>query len=288
MDARGIIKDRQVRHTSAALMKHEIRLALPTNEDLSNFAGAFENGFSMPKFNRAMRRTAREFASEAAVPFLGVGAASVGAGIAAGIAANTLEKRRPEKNGDVIKEGVFQYVANIAMCGFGAGAGLTVANTMGMTKFRNPIGRLGVIVAGLAGGIVAGATLANPLSNTLESFIERRTRKGEPAPAHISGRKLEGADCLLHVDDVPTAFSVAGVQALKPWLPPFFLMSGIKTAYGYRNVEPVAHMSPIPVGKRMPLQLSDTSPASVNEQEDSLMLPYKISPLSTSLNRPVK
>jgi hypothetical protein len=262
-------------HTvSEQLMKHEIRLALPTNEDLSNFKGAFEGGtFSLPDFKRAMRRTSREFVSEAAVPFLGVGAASVGAGMVAGWMANKVEHRRPEKNADVMKEGVFQYVANIAMCGFGAGLGLGVSNAMGFTKFRNPVARLGSIVGGLGVGIVAGANLANPLSNFMEESIERKTHKGKPAPAHISGRKLELSDGLLHVDDVPTAFSVAGVQALKPWLPPFFLMSGIKTAYGYRNVEPVAHISPIPVGKRMPLQLFDATPQQPlkpNEDESAL------------------
>ena len=239
---------------TAMLTRHELRLALPTNEDLSDFAGAFENGrFSFKSFQTAMGRTAKEFVSEAAVPFLGVGLASVGSGVAAGFLANHLQGKSAKKNDDVVKEGIFQYVANIAMCGFGAGVGLAVSNALGFTKFRNPMARFATVVAGLGAGIYAGALIANPLSDKVESQIKRRQSAKHHAPS--GGRKLEFADGVLHVDDIPTAFSVAGVQALKPWISPFFLMSGIKTAYGYRNVEPLAHSSPIPVGRHEPLQL---------------------------------
>ncbi len=242
------------RKAARVLVRHELRLALPTNEDLSDFAGAFENGhFSFKSFQKAMGLTAKEFMSEAAVPFLGVGLASVGSGVVAGFLANRLQGKSDKKNDDVVKEGIFQYVANIAMCGFGAGAGLTVSNALGFTKFRNPLARFATVVAGLGAGIYAGALIANPLSNKVESQMKRRQSAKHLAPS--GGRKLEFADGILHVDDIPTAFSVAGVQALKPWISPFFLMSGIKTAYGYRNVEPLAHSSPIPVGRHEPLQL---------------------------------
>jgi hypothetical protein len=242
------------RKAARVLVRHELRLALPTNEDLSDFAGAFENGhFSFKSFQKAMGLTAKEFMSEAAVPFLGVGLASVGSGVVAGFLANRLQGKSDKKNDDVVKEGIFQYVANIAMCGFGAGAGLTVSNALGFTKFRNPLARFATVVAGLGAGIYAGALIANPLSDKVESQMKRRQSAKHHAPS--GGRKLEFADGILHVDDIPTAFSVAGVQALKPWISPFFLMSGIKTAYGYRNVEPLAHSSPIPVGHHEPLQL---------------------------------
>ncbi len=242
------------RKATRVLARHELRLALPTNEDLSDFGGAFESGrFSFKSFQTAMGRTAKEFVNEAAVPFLGVGLASVGSGVAAGFLANHLQGKSAKKNDDVVKEGIFQYVANIAMCGFGAGAGLAVSNALGFTKFRNPMARFATVVAGLGAGIYAGALIANPLSNKIESQIKRRHPAKQHGPS--GGRKLEFADGVLHVDDIPTAFSVAGVQALKPWISPFFLMSGIKTAYGYRNVEPLAHSSPIPVGRHEPLQL---------------------------------
>ncbi len=242
------------RKATRALTRHELRLALPTNEDLSDFAGAFENGrFSFKSFQKAMGLTLKEFTKEAAVPFLGVGLASVGSGVASGFLANHLQGKSAKKNDDVIKEGIFQYVANIAMCGFGAGIGLAVSNALGFTKFRNPLARFATVVAGLGAGIYAGALIANPLSDQIESQLRRRKSAKHHAPS--GGRKLEFADGVLHVDDIPTAFSVAGVQALKPWISPFFLMSGIKTAYGYRNVEPLAHSSPIPVGRHEPLQL---------------------------------
>jgi hypothetical protein len=227
-----------IHQVSKRLMRHEIRLVLPTNEDLSDFAGAFEGGqFSFKSLKKAMHRTAEEFGKEAAIPFLGVGFASVGSGILAGFLANHLSGQGREKDQDVVKEGIFQYVANIAMCGFGAGAGLTIANALGFTKFRNPLARFATIVGGLGLGIYGGALLATPLSNAVEAQMNQRHPKKTGASS--AGRKLEIADGILHVDDVPTAFSVAGVQALKPWIPPFFLMSGIKTAYGYRNVAPL-------------------------------------------------
>jgi hypothetical protein len=233
-----------IHHVSKRLMRHEIRLALPTNEDLSDFAGAFEGGqFSFKSLKKAMHRTAEEFGKEAAIPFLGVGFASVGSGVLAGFLANHLAGQGREKDQDVVKEGIFQYVANIAMCGFGAGAGLTIANALGFTKFRNPLARFATIVGGLGLGIYGGALLATPLSNAVEAQMNQRHPKKTGASS--AGRKLEIADGILHVDDVPTAFSVAGVQALKPWIPPFFLMSGIKTAYGYRNVAPLP-LDPLP------------------------------------------
>ncbi|XVJ51242.1 MAG: hypothetical protein HEQ32_03815 [Vampirovibrio sp.] len=233
-----------IHQVSKRLMRHEIRLALPTNEDLSDFAGAFEGGqFSFKSLKKAMHRTAEEFGKEAAIPFLGVGFASVGSGILAGFLANHLSGQGREKDQDVVKEGIFQYVANIAMCGFGAGAGLTIANALGFTKFRNPLARFATIVGGLGLGIYGGALLATPLSNAVEAQMNQRHPKKTGGSS--AGRKLEIADGILHVDDVPTAFSVAGVQALKPWIPPFFLMSGIKTAYGYRNVAPLP-LDPLP------------------------------------------
>ena len=208
------------------LFHHELRLLLPTAEELGELKG------------NVLQTTAKEFVSEAAVPFMLVGGASVLAGVSGGLIANKLNHAPPEKNMDVVKEGIFQYVANIVMCGMGAGVGLLVANLAGFTKQEKPLFRFGTIVAGLAGGIAVGAAIANPLCNVIEQWLPAK-HKGSG-----KGRKLEWQDAILHVDDVPTAFSVAGVQALKPLLPMFFIPSGLKAAIGYRNEEPLAHLSP--------------------------------------------
>ena len=209
------------------LFHHELRLLLPTAEDLGELKG------------NVLQTTAKEFVSEAAVPFMLVGGASVLAGVAGGLIANKLNTAPPEKNMDVVKEGIFQYVANIVMCGIGAGVGLLVANLAGFTKQEKPLLRFATIVAGLAGGIAAGAAIANPLCNKIEQWLPANKQNQSS-----KGRKLEWQDAILHVDDVPTAFSVAGVQALKPLLPMFFIPSGLKAAMGYRNEEPLAHLSP--------------------------------------------
>jgi len=208
------------------LFHHELRLLLPTAEELGEMKG------------NVLQTTAKEFVSEAAVPFMLVGGASVLAGVSGGLMANKLNNAPPEKNMDVVKEGIFQYVANIVMCGMGAGVGLLVANLAGFTKQEKPLWRFGTIVAGLAAGIATGAAIANPLCSVIEKWMPAKHQSSG------KGRKLEWQDAILHVDDVPTAFSVAGVQALKPLLPMFFIPSGLKAAIGYRNEEPLAHLSP--------------------------------------------
>ncbi|MCS6267871.1 MAG: hypothetical protein H2174_09935 [Vampirovibrio sp.] len=208
------------------LFHNELRLLLPTAEELGELKG------------NVLQTTAKEFVSEAAVPFMLVGGASVLAGISGGLMANKLNNAPSEKNMDVVKEGIFQYVANIVMCGMGAGVGLLVANLAGFTKQEKPLLRFGTIVAGLAAGIATGAAIANPLCSVIEKWMPAKHQSSG------KGRKLEWQDAILHVDDVPTAFSVAGVQALKPLLPMFFIPSGLKAAIGYRNEEPLAHLSP--------------------------------------------
>jgi hypothetical protein len=159
--------------------------------------------------------------------------------------ANKLNHEAPKKDMDVVKEGIFQYVANIVMCGMGAGLGLLVANAAGFTKQERPLLRFGTIVAGLAAGIATGAAIANPLCNVIERALPTSSPKEQTTTPNKKGRTLEWQDAILHVDDIPTAFSVAGVQALKPLLPAFFIPSGLKAAVGYRNnEEPLAHLSP--------------------------------------------
>jgi hypothetical protein len=219
------------------LFHHELRLLLPTAEDLS----LLDNRNVLP----VLQATAKEFVSEAAVPFMLVGGASVASGMVGGLIANKLNNEPPKKNMDVIKEGIFQYVANIVMCGMGAGLGLLVANAAGFTKQEKPLLRFATIVAGLAAGIATGAAIANPLCNVIERVLPNTGGQSSPNTSNTKQRTLEWQDAILHVDDIPTAFSVAGVQALKPLLPAFFIPSGWKTAEGYRNnEEPLAHLSP--------------------------------------------
>lgn len=236
--ARGTVQANQ--NSKKALNKlfhHELRLLLPTAEDLS----LLDNRNVLP----VLQATAKEFVSEAAVPFMLVGGASVASGMVGGLIANKLNNEPPKKNMDVIKEGIFQYVANIVMCGMGAGLGLLVANAADFTKQEKPLLRFGTIVAGLAAGIATGAAIANPLCNVIERALPNTGGQSSPNTSNTKQRTLEWQDAILHVDDIPTAFSVAGVQALKPLLPAFFIPSGWKTAEGYRNnEEPLAHLSP--------------------------------------------
>jgi hypothetical protein len=234
----GTVKQAQQHKTALnKLFHHELRLLLPTAEDLA----ILDNRNIVP----VLQATAKEFMSEAAAPFMLVGGASVASGVVGGLIANKLNHEAPKKDMDVVKEGIFQYVANIVMCGMGAGLGLLVANAAGFTKQERPLLRFGTIVAGLAAGIATGAAIANPLCNVIERALPTGSPKEQTTTPNKKGRTLEWQDAILHVDDIPTAFSVAGVQALKPLLPAFFIPSGLKAAVGYRNnEEPLAHLSP--------------------------------------------
>lgn len=278
---------KSIQNALNTLFRNELRLLLPTNEELSEpLTVVSKNGVHIENLWPVLKNTISDFANEAAKPFLIVGGLSVGAGILAGVLTNRLdeadqrnkltqhptnlatplalkkiEKDRVQKDENVFKEGIFQYVANIAMCGFGAGTGLLTANLLGFTKYSNPQGRFASVSAGLAAGIMVGSKLANPISKQVERFFDDdATLEAHKKPK--LGRKLEGSDIILHVDDIPTAFSVAGVQALKPWIPPFFVQSGIRTAKGYRNSDDAT--SPI-APTSLPFQLhrvaNDPTPA---------------------------
>lgn len=166
-----------------------------------------------------------------------LGAIPVAGGIAGGIAAdavtNSLNKR---KTADKIKEGFYQYFANIFLCNVGAGAALYSAEKLAAANIIKPLKpahKLFTILAGItATGIVGGSFIANYLSKKLINplFGQKTDQK------LYDERKPELTDIALHADDIATAGVLSGFKWIEPALPLMYFVSGYRAGIGYRNV----------------------------------------------------
>ncbi|MBY0403547.1 MAG: hypothetical protein K2X66_06580 [Cyanobacteria bacterium] len=177
--------------------------------------------------------------------FFSVGLVSVASGVGGGLLANVFNKGTKEEKVNIFKEAVFQFVANIALCAIGAILGLTVVNTLGL---KNRVFRIPIVSAGLTLGIVGGGQIANFVGKTLINpffdWLDEPNRQWqglknkihEAYQSNVKGRKIEFSDIILHLDDLPTAFAIAGMKVMGPFIPPFFAFSGYRAGIGYRNV----------------------------------------------------
>ncbi|MDD3766505.1 MAG: hypothetical protein PHF89_04865 [Eubacteriales bacterium] len=171
-------------------------------------------------------------------------------GIAGGIAGDKLtENNWAEKIPNKIKEGSYQYLANIFLCNVGAGAALAALENFNVkSKFYRAVGMLGGIIAF---GLIGGSAIANIIGRTcLDPIIE----KGRQYKHHKHGhhhplpdkekirnrslyydRKPEAIDIGLHVDDVATVAVLSGLKWIEPALPILYSVSGYRAGIGYRN-----------------------------------------------------
>lgn len=194
-----------------------------------------------------------------AMEFFGIGLAGVLSGIGGGLLANKInELKDPEKTPDMVKEGIFQFVANIGMCAVGAGSALALMSPDEWApkiseKLRKPaekvteffhesagskVYRFGGVLAGLSVGILGGAHIANYVGrHYVNPVLDKIQGKESKPPEEQEKRHIEGMDMVLHVDDIPTAAAIAGTAILGPWIMPFFPVSGYRAGIGYRNDE---------------------------------------------------
>lgn len=166
-----------------------------------------------------------------------LGAIPVVGGIAGGIAADAVtHTASKKKTADKIKEGFYQYFANIFLCNVGAGAALFTAEQLAKAKIIKPLKpahKLCTILAGItATGIVGGSFIANYLSKKLINplFGQKTDQK------LYDERKPELTDIALHADDIATAGVLSGFKWIEPALPLMYFVSGYRAGIGYRNV----------------------------------------------------
>lgn len=165
----------------------------------------------------------------------------VASGILGGIAADKITgDLTKEKTTNKIKEGIYQFFANIFLCNVGAGTFLYTAeklNDAGVIKNFTPLKKTLVILAGiLSVGVLGGSYIANFIGNKLVNPILDKNPQNNK-----ESRKPEPIDIALHTDDIATAGVLSGLKWIEPLLPVMYLISGYRAATGYRNTSNNAH-----------------------------------------------
>ncbi len=198
----------------------------------------------------------------------------VAGGIAGGIAGDKLtEKDWKSRIPNKIKEGSYQFLANIFLCNIGAGAALAILEK---AKIQSKSARAFGMVAGiLAFGVLGGSAIANFIGKKfIDPAIERKqnhnfghkhqhdilcksTGKCSHSEGLYSERKPEALDIGLHVDDVATVAVLSGLKWIEPALPILYSISGYRAGIGYRNGDK-KHMKPTDIGN--PLSLDKNLP----------------------------
>lgn len=152
-------------------------------------------------------------------------------GITGGIVGDKLtEKNWKEKIPNKIKEGSYQYLANIFLCNIGAGAALLAVEKANVkSKAIRAASMIGGIILT---GLVAGSAMANYIGKKLINplFGTKDTNKNL-----FSERKPEAIDAGLHIDDVATVAVLSGLKWIEPSLPGLYAISGYRAGIGYRN-----------------------------------------------------
>jgi len=155
------------------------------------------------------------------------GAIPVLGGIAGGVAADKIyEDNWKENIPNKVKEGVYQYLANIFLCNIGAGMALGILEKMKITsKSARCLGMIGGI---LATGVIGGSIIANFIGNKLINPVMSKDCKSE-------NRRPELLDLTLHTDDIATVSLLSGLKWIEPSLPLLYSISGYRAGIGYRN-----------------------------------------------------
>ncbi|WP_373532024.1 hypothetical protein [Vampirovibrio sp.] len=212
----------------------------------------YENGFQLPKAiwkkltKVELKGDMQERTGEVwkMLNFFATGLASVVSGLLGGMAANKVNRvTDPDATVNMCKEGIFQFIANIALCAVGASAGLVAVELPVVHKGLQALGpvgarlgKFGIIGAGLSVGIVGGGKIANRLGETVVNPMFDKMQGKAPDPYEKpEKRRVEFADAILHLDDLPTALALAGMEIMEPFIPIFFAFSGYRTGIGYRN-----------------------------------------------------
>lgn len=165
-----------------------------------------------------------------------LGAFPVLGGIAGGVIADKLtEKNWKEKFSDKIKEGSYQYIANIFLCNIGAGAALAMMEKANIKS--KPARAIGMITGIFLAGLVFGSAVANLIGKIfIDPLFDKKEKNKPDTHLHIySERKPEALDAGLHIDDVATVAVMSGLKWIEPALPILYSISGYRAGIGYRN-----------------------------------------------------
>jgi len=185
-----------------------------------------------------------------------MGLVPVSGGIAGGIVGDRLtDENWKDKIPNKIKEGSYQYLANIFLCNLGAGAALAILEKSKITS--KSARAAGMVVGILAVGVIGGSAIANLIGKTFIDPLLERKHKPRHSQVHnqncknkedctnikskekglYSERKPEALDIGLHMDDIATVAVLSGLKWIEPALPILYSISGYRAGIGYRNGE---------------------------------------------------
>ncbi len=176
-----------------------------------------------------------------------VGILPVAGGVVGGVLADKVNGEDISKTSkNKIKEGIYQYMANITLCNAGAGLALLGLNKLNIkSKAIKLAGMLtGVMTVGvLSGGTIAnfiGKNIVNPLlgdNNKTESISKKHHHYNihDIFKDINAERKPELIDCGLHIDDFASVGFFYGLKWIGPILPALYAISGYRAGIGYRN-----------------------------------------------------
>lgn len=164
-----------------------------------------------------------------------MGAIPVAGGVAGGIAGEKISDKKISKNkmADRVKEGAYQYLANIFLCNVGAGLALAGMEKMNVkSKSARAIGMIaGIVTTGIIGGNAIANFIGKKVINPIFEDKETRKQNNNKGPE----RTPEVVDICLHSDDIATIAVMSGLKWIEPSLPILYGISGYRAGIGYRN-----------------------------------------------------
>lgn len=157
-------------------------------------------------------------------------------GITGGVVGDKLtEKNWKQKFPDKIKEGTYQYLANIVLCNVGAGAALWGLESAKINS--KPARALGMLTGIILAGLIFGSAVANAVGKfCIDPLLHPKDKNHTHNHVDLySERKPEILDAGLHIDDVSTVAVLSGLKWIEPALPILYAISGYRAGIGYRN-----------------------------------------------------
>lgn len=161
-----------------------------------------------------------------------IGLIPVLGGVLGGIVGDKLtESDWKDRIPDKIKEGSYQYFANIFLCNIGAGVALAIMEKKNMqSKAARAIGMTaGILITGVIGGSAIANFIGKKIINPI---FDKNNTKDESL---FSERTPEAIDIGLHADDIATVAVMSGLKWIEPALPILYSVSGYRAGIGYRN-----------------------------------------------------
>lgn len=164
-----------------------------------------------------------------------MGAIPVAGGVAGGIIGEKISDKKisKAKMADRVKEGAYQYLANIFLCNIGAGLALAGMEKMNIkSKSARALGMItGIVTTGIIGGNAIANFIGRKIINPIFEDKETRKQNKNKAPERIP----EVVDICLHSDDIATIAVMSGLKWIEPSLPILYGISGYRAGIGYRN-----------------------------------------------------